>query len=269
MLMPYRPLALHLLWPSVWFFRLLLAPILLWQGRKVRQQTLRLPEASGARTGCAYPPAAMPKRQHPPHKLRLLVLGDSSAAGVGVETQDKALAQPCAQHLAQLTGRAVDWQLLAQSGLDIPHALSQLQGKWKTQICAADVVLVVLGVNDVTAQLSPTAFTQHYAALLRAVAQATGAKLLLASALPPMQKMQALPWPLRPYLGLCARVLDAALQRLCHKNPQTQYLGVPAALAQCSTATDGFHPGADAYRVWAEAAACRMTQALHYHPSPC
>ena len=263
--------AANFLWVLTCFIRLVCAPILLMQGRKVRQRTLRLPEAKGVRIGLETVPSCS---QHPP--LRLLVLGDSSAAGVGVDQQKQALAQPIACHLARLTGRNIHWQLWAQSGLDSVSALDKLQNEWQAQIQAADVVLVVLGVNDVSAQRRPTVFSQHYAALLQTLAQATGAKCLLANALPPMQKMQALPWPLRPYLGLYARTLDLALQQLCRekaKNPQTQaqtqYLGAPAALAQCSTAADGFHPGADAYRTWAEWAACRMAQALHYHPSPC
>lgn len=256
--------AANFLWVLTCFIRLVCAPILLMQGRKVRQRTLRLPEAKGVRIGLETVPSC---RQHPP--LRLLVLGDSSAAGVGVDQQKQALAQPIACHLARLTGRNIHWQLWAQSGLDSVSALDKLQNEWQAQIQAADVVLVVLGVNDVSAQRRPTVFSQHYAALLQTLAQATGAKCLLANALPPMQKMQALPWPLRPYLGLCARALDAALQKLCSQGQGAHYLPAPATFAACSTAADGFHPGADAYRVWAQAAACSMAQALHYHPSPC
>ncbi len=51
-----------------------LAPLLLWQGRHVRRVTPRLPEAAGPRAGTTG--------HGPP--LRLLVLGDSAAAGVGV-----------------------------------------------------------------------------------------------------------------------------------------------------------------------------------------
>ena len=58
-----------------------LGPVLLWQGQYVRRRTPRLPEASGARVGVTGTGK----------DLRLLVLGDSSAAGVGVETQSDAL----------------------------------------------------------------------------------------------------------------------------------------------------------------------------------
>ncbi|KAB0649370.1 SGNH/GDSL hydrolase family protein, partial [Burkholderia diffusa] len=51
-----------------------LGPLLLMQGRRVRRVTPRLAEAAGPRDGTAG--------DGPP--LRVLVLGDSAAAGVGV-----------------------------------------------------------------------------------------------------------------------------------------------------------------------------------------
>lgn len=56
-------------------------PILWWQGRRVKRDTPRLPEAAGARVGVSG--AGQP--------LRVLILGDSAAAGVGVSHQDQAL----------------------------------------------------------------------------------------------------------------------------------------------------------------------------------
>ncbi|MGC8159861.1 hypothetical protein ACP3WZ_25375, partial [Salmonella enterica] len=58
--------------------------------------------------------------------LRVLVVGDSSAAGVGVEHQEHALAQPLARQLAERTGHPVAWQLVAQSGVNSLEALDLL-----------------------------------------------------------------------------------------------------------------------------------------------
>ena len=60
---------------------LLTAPLWLAQGVHVAITTERLPEAAGPRQG-----------RIGAGRLRLLILGDSSAAGVGVATQDLALA---------------------------------------------------------------------------------------------------------------------------------------------------------------------------------
>jgi len=54
-----------------------LSPLLVCQGIYVRRVTPKLPEADGPRSGEAGSGAL----------LRLLVLGDSAAAGVGVRTQ--------------------------------------------------------------------------------------------------------------------------------------------------------------------------------------
>ena len=59
-----------------------LAPFLILQGRHVRRITPRLPEPDGARAGQAG--SGQP--------LRLLIVGDSAAAGVGVSTQQDALS---------------------------------------------------------------------------------------------------------------------------------------------------------------------------------
>ncbi|MEM8598518.1 MAG: SGNH/GDSL hydrolase family protein, partial [Bacteroidota bacterium] len=61
--------------------KILLGPVLLAQGKRVRRVALKLPEPPGDRESTVG--------NGPP--LRLLVVGDSSAAGVGAETQDDAL----------------------------------------------------------------------------------------------------------------------------------------------------------------------------------
>ena len=63
-----------------WLLTLLLGPLLLYQGFRVRRNILLLPEPPGERTGTAG--------DGPP--LRLLVTGDSAAAGVGAAHQQSA-----------------------------------------------------------------------------------------------------------------------------------------------------------------------------------
>lgn len=68
------------MWLQLSTFALL--PVVIIQGVKVRKKTPRLLEASGDRDGLVG--------QGDP--LSLLILGDSAAAGVGVETQQDALS---------------------------------------------------------------------------------------------------------------------------------------------------------------------------------
>jgi len=74
--------------PLLW----LLAPLLWLQARHVRRVTPRMPEPSGRRTGATGSGRL----------VRLLVAGDSGAAGVGAPTQDQAL---CGQFVRRLSHR--------------------------------------------------------------------------------------------------------------------------------------------------------------------
>lgn len=100
-------------------YKYCLGPILLIQSRHLRKTALRLPEAAGPRDGSIT--SANTSRP-----IRLLFVGDSSAAGVGVDRQDQALAFPTAERLAARLGTSVEWQLLAKSGINTQQALKLL-----------------------------------------------------------------------------------------------------------------------------------------------
>ena len=67
-----------------------LAPVLLVQGKRLRRETPKLPDAALPWSGSVPGPTP----------LRLLVLGDSTAAGVGADTQDEALPGNLARELS-------------------------------------------------------------------------------------------------------------------------------------------------------------------------
>ena len=83
--------------------------------------------------------------------LRLLIAGDSSAAGVGVAQQAQALSGHLSSQPAPAAQRAVCWQLHARSGLTTAqvHQLLREQRLARPSI----VAVVVTGVNDVIDQV--------------------------------------------------------------------------------------------------------------------
>ncbi len=222
------------------FSKILLSPILLLQGRRVRATALRLPEAAGLRSGVEGGDFAGAP-------LRLLVMGDSSAAGVGVPMQEQALAQPLAQQLAKRLSRPVAWQLLAQSGVDTAEVLALADD---ATMQPADVLVTALGVNDVTGQCDAHRFIANYRRLLDAMRSRGGIRLFVANGLPPMHLLPALPQPLRWYLGQCAFRLDHALKGWLGTLPKARYLSLHWGEGG-DVADDGFHPGPVQYRLWA------------------
>ena len=223
--------------------KLALSPLLLAQGLWARRRTLRLPEAAGPREG----------RCGEGDVLRLLVLGDSSAAGVGVAHQHDALAARLAEVLAQRSGRCVAWQLLARSGLSSAQAVGLLQ---QSPSVVADVAVVVLGVNDVVEQVSVARAIAAREALANELLQRHRLRHVAFSAVPPMGDFPALPQPLRRVLGADAARHDQALRCWAEargaERGDVSHLPLGLSLDPAHMAADGFHPGATGYRVCAE-----------------
>jgi len=242
---------------------LALAPLLWWQGRRVRREALRLPEAAGPRAGVAG--------QGRP--LRLLLLGDSSAAGVGVADQSDALAG----RLVELLGadHRVHWRLEAATGDRLEDVLRRAQ---ELPPEAFDAVVVAVGVNDATGRTSTAAWRRGLRRLLAILDARCGQPLVLVCAIPPMQAFPALPRPLAGWLGLAAARLNGATRaelagasRAC----LVPFEFEPDPRWMCE---DGFHPSAAGYRRWAEAVAATLRERIaatppppHPHPgvSPC
>lgn len=221
----------------------MLAPLLLVQAWQLRKRALRLPEAAGPRHGITG--------SGPP--LRLLIIGDSSAAGVGAATQACALAGQLA--LALGTAREVHWHLIAATGATTTDTLARISAG---PLPPADAVLLVLGVNDVT-RGGPRRIWRRTHAKLRALLRArSGARALYITAIPPLGAFPLLPDPLRWLLGRRATRFDATLRADTQAEGGTTYIPFPDALDPADMAQDGFHPGPRIYAAWAHEIARRI-----------
>ena len=223
--------------------RLLLLPLLLVQALWVRLRAISLPEPDGPRTGRVGGGAV----------LRLLILGDSSAAGVGVTHQRDALSGQVVTNLARLSpSRCIEWRLLAKTGhttADTLNALSELDGQ------KFDVCLTALGVNDVTHLLSKRRFLTQQKTLFDLLHLDHGVQYIAATGIPPMGKLTLLPQPLRWVLGRQAARLDQALEQMCTDIPGVIYLKPELDDDPSVLASDGYHPGARVYAHWGSGAA--------------
>lgn len=228
---------------------LALGPLLLAQGLWVRARVPRLPEPPGAREGQVGRGPG----------LRLLILGDSAAAGVGAGSQGEALSGQLVERLADRF--RLDWRLSARTGDRARDALRALQAE---PALRCDVALTSLGVNDATALASPERFLDDLGRVVDRLREACGAQLILLSGLPPVGEFPALPMPLRWRLGRQAERLDAALQAYVAGQRDCEHLAFGPLPDRSVMAHDGFHPGPPVYRLWADAAASAI--AARYRP---
>ncbi|MFI0475063.1 GDSL-type esterase/lipase family protein [Paracoccus jiaweipingae] len=139
-----------------------LSPVLLGQGLWTRIKTPVLPEPPGARSGSVGQG----------RRLRLLIAGDSAAAGVGVDHQSQALSGQIAALMAPIC--RLDWRLLAQRGWRSRDLIAQLRGLGDDRF---DVALLSLGVNDVTGGVGRAAFLRAQQDLADLLADRFGIRL--------------------------------------------------------------------------------------------
>ena len=248
-------------------YKIMLGPVLLAQGRRVRRTALRLAEAAGDRTGLIVIESGK-------SELKLLFVGDSTMAGVGVRHQTAALASQVASILANRLVRSVRWQLVAKSGVNTSQALEFVKGQ---ELLPADVLVTALGTNDVTSQRKSYEFIADYGALVDALSKRVGANFAVVSGLPPLHLTPATPQPLRWYLGRYAHLLDECLRRWIAPQRNVAYVSLQWASNPKDMAVDGYHPGENQYKVWAdlvaESIANLLTAQIHsigseLHSSP-
>jgi lysophospholipase L1-like esterase len=214
-----------------------LAPVLLLQGRHVRRTVALLPEPEGSRKGASGKGPL----------LRLLVAGDSAAAGVGAQTQESALSGRLVAGLVE--SFHVEWKLVAFTGATTADLLAHLEALPAEDF---DVVVTSLGVNDVTGRRSLNDWRRQQEQLVALLANKFHARLILLSGLPPMHRFPALPQPLRWYIGGRAKDFDRALASLADSRAGCEFVKLSYATMNPQTmAADGFHPGPAIYGLWA------------------
>jgi len=218
-----------------WLTTALLLPVMLYQGKRVRRTTPRLPEATG-------PPEGQHGDGPPAH--RLLVVGESTADGVGVATHDQGLASQLARHLHQRTGHTIAWHTWGINGITMGELLRRLT---TAELPEADTMLLSMGVNDTTALTPRHRFRQQLLGLhQRLMPESHGPMYLIC--VPPMHRFTALPAPLRWLMGWRARQLDRVYAQLARENAADfQHLTYPAVADPDMLARDGYHPGVKGY----------------------
>lgn len=225
-----------------------LLPAIVIQGTQVKRNTPRLAEPIGDRQGI--------QGQGP--VLSILILGDSAAAGVGVDEQKQALLGTV---LAELDDQfEIHYCLHAKTGHStgqVLHALQQLP------IRDYDVVITSVGVNDVTKLADPKKWIKRQEQLYATIEQRFSPKLIIVSGVPPMEQFPALPNPLGWLFGRYAKQMNHLLAKFVQQQPYYQLLKYDVSeykSLNLAMAADGFHPSAAIYQLWATEIATRIRQ---------
>ena len=154
-----------------------LLPILWLQGRHVRKYTPRLPEATGPTAG-TISGVGVP--------LRLLVIGESTVAGVGAPDHAHALTGQIAAAIAARTGRTVHWHAMGKIGATARVARTRLVPE--VPRLPIDIIVIALGVNDVLRFHGPGQWIRDLTQLISDLRERVGAAPVVLASVPPMLK---------------------------------------------------------------------------------
>lgn len=219
-----------------WFSVGALSPVVIPLALYTRRTTVRLPEASGEPRGQWGQGAPA---------TRLLVVGESTAAGVGTLHHRQGLASQLALQLHQHSGHAVAWHTLGVNGIRLEALLANLADIALPEV---DEVFISMGVNDTTGLTSRRRYRAGLLHLVKALRKQHPAVRVTLLAVPPMHRFTALPIPLRQLLGWRARQLDQQHRHVVAGDNTLLYLGYPALQDPTLLAEDGYHPSASGYR---------------------
>ena len=225
-----------------------LFPVIVAQGIHTKRTTVRLPEAAGEQFGHS----SLSNQ----NALKLVVVGESTVAGVGVSHQQQGLAAQVAIALEQQLAKSVQWFAYGKNGARLADVCLTLLPQHLHQ---ADIILVSIGVNDTIRLSSLKHWQQHITALVTKIRQHSNAPIRFLT-LPPMHQFTALPSPLRQVIGFRARALDAALRKSISKFVDCAVIDYQTPMKAHFLAEDGYHPSEAGYVVIGQDVAKALAQ---------
>lgn len=183
-------------------------------------------------------------------RLTVHAVGDSIIAGVGASDFSKALIGRTAAALARQTGHDVDWSAHGRIGARSTDLLTELIDGMAAE--PADVILVSIGVNDVTGLRRTTSWIRNLEAIIHRLRAHSPKAVIAFTGLPPLSEFPLLPQPLRTIIALRGRTFDQAAQDVLRRHDRVVHVPIDVEAGPDKFADDGFHPSEVSYVEFAD-----------------
>jgi lysophospholipase L1-like esterase len=217
------------------------APLLFLQGQVTRWKVGLLPEAEG--------PAGLTGGRENPAKL--LVLGESTVAGLGARTHEMALGGRFAEGLSKRIGRAVSWTVVGRNGVTARRTIDELLPLVPDE--RFDYILLGIGGNDVMKLSSPKKWRRDMVELLERLREHSPAAVIFISNCPMIIHSPAIPQPIKGILWELSKMHNANIIEFTSNLERVHYYPQPVDVEFDGFFADGIHPSEQGYRDWAEA----------------
>ena len=227
-------------------------PLLILQGKYVRRNIPSLPEA-------IEPTGAVIRDSE--KVIRVIGIGESTMAGVGVKTHADGFIGAFTRHLATNKQMNVDWKVYAKNGMQVRKVEHRLLQNISEQ--DADIVIVALGANDAFNLRSPKYFEIDINRLIDRLQSRFPTSPIVFTNMPPIHMFPAFPrfmrWVMSGFVDLYRRVLV----RIVNDFPNVFFNDERIELATWSERyevdvepaklfSDGVHPSHLTYALWGQ-----------------
>lgn len=217
------------------------APFLFLQGQVTRWKVGLLPEAEG--------PTGLTGEGENPAKM--LVLGESTVAGLGARTHEMALGGRFAEGLSRRLGRPVRWTVVGRNGVTARRTIDELLPLVPGE--RFDYILLGIGGNDVMKLSSPIKWRRDMLELLERLREHSPEAVIFISNCPMIVHSPAIPQPIKGILWELSKMHNANIIEFTTDLEGVHYYPQPVDVEFDGFFADGIHPSEQGYRDWAEA----------------
>lgn len=217
-------------------------PFLYALGQYTRYKVGLLPEPEGPRAGVSGSGDAA---------ARLLVIGESTVAGLGARTHEFALAGQFAYQLSTRIGKPVEWTVIGKNGVTARRTIDELIPLVPDTVF--DYILIGLGGNDVMKLSSPNTWRSTMIELLGILRTRNPEAVMFITNCPMIKYSPAIPHPIKFLLWELSKLHDLNIKEFTAGMERVFYYHQPTDLNVDGFFADGVHPSEQGYRDWSEA----------------
>ena len=218
------------------------SPLLFLQGQHTRRRIGLLPDAAGEKSG------VFGSGDDP---VNLLVIGESTVAGLGARSHDRALAGRFAEQLHSRLEKPVEWTVIGRNGVTARRTIDELVPLIPDK--TFDYILVGLGGNDVMKLSSPRKWRRDMTQLLTILRDRNPTATVFITNCPMIKYSPALPHPIKFLLWELSKLHDANIREFTADMERVCYYHQPTDIKLEGFFADGIHPSEQGYADWSEA----------------
>ncbi len=237
-----------------------LLPLMYFQGKKIKASVPRLPEAKGTNGLCSISSEKT---------LRMLTIGESTIAGVGVNTHEEGFTGALANELATKLKTDVDWKVYAKSGYTAKRVSEKIIDLIKEK--SIDLIVIGLGGNDAFELNTPKKWAKDVQKLIKTIRLKFKETPIVFINMPPIKEFPAFTSLIKFSIGNLVNILGKELEKIVKDYENVYYYSREIISADIikrfelkikptDLFSDGVHPSKTTYQVWAKDVSNFITQ---------